>query len=42
MTHAPNRAASVAAGSAVVQSKAWYRQLYVQVLVAIVIGIVLG
>lgn len=42
MTHAPNRAASGAAGSAVVKSKPWYRQLYVQVLVAIVIGIVLG
>ncbi|WP_329348979.1 C4-dicarboxylate transporter DctA [Streptomyces sp. NBC_01261] len=38
MTHAPNEAA----GDAVVRKKPWYRQLYVQVLVAIVIGIVLG
>jgi aerobic C4-dicarboxylate transport protein len=38
MTHAPNEAS----GDAVVRKKPWYRQLYVQVLVAIVIGIVLG
>ncbi|MFD7062342.1 C4-dicarboxylate transporter DctA [Streptomyces sp. NPDC059906] len=38
MTHAPKEAA----GDAVVRKKPWYRQLYVQVLVAIVIGIVLG
>ncbi|MFF3501922.1 C4-dicarboxylate transporter DctA [Streptomyces sp. NPDC003247] len=38
MTHTPD----VAAGGAVRKAKPWYRQLYVQVLVAIVIGVVLG
>ncbi|MEW2399314.1 C4-dicarboxylate transporter DctA [Streptomyces sp. NPDC046862] len=38
MTHAPKQAA----GDSAVRKKPWYRQLYVQVLVAIVIGIVLG
>ncbi|WP_428956971.1 C4-dicarboxylate transporter DctA [Streptomyces sp. cg35] len=39
MTHAPDEAAG---GTAVVRSRPWYRQLYVQVLAAIVIGVVLG
>ncbi|MFI6124548.1 C4-dicarboxylate transporter DctA [Streptomyces sp. NPDC051064] len=38
MTHAPNEAA----GGAVMKSRPWYRLLYVQVLVAIVVGILLG
>ncbi|MFJ4283944.1 C4-dicarboxylate transporter DctA [Streptomyces massasporeus] len=39
MTHTPDEAAG---GTGVVKPKPWYRQLYVQVLVAIVAGIVLG
>jgi aerobic C4-dicarboxylate transport protein len=39
MTHTPGEAAS---GTDVVKARPWYRQLYVQVLVAIVVGIVLG
>ncbi|WP_326015465.1 C4-dicarboxylate transporter DctA [Streptomyces endophyticus] len=39
MTHAPDAAAGA---TPVVKAKPWYRQLYVQVLVAIVVGIVLG
>ncbi|GHB52366.1 C4-dicarboxylate transport protein [Streptomyces viridiviolaceus] len=39
MTRTPDEAAG---GTDVVKAKPWYRQLYVQVLVAIVIGIVLG
>ncbi|MFJ8932205.1 C4-dicarboxylate transporter DctA [Streptomyces sp. NPDC102364] len=39
MTHAPDAAAGA---TTVVKTKPWYRQLYVQVLVAIVVGIVLG
>ncbi|MFE0865943.1 C4-dicarboxylate transporter DctA [Streptomyces rochei] len=39
MTHTPDEAAG---GNGVVGAKPWYRQLYVQVLVAIVVGIVLG
>ncbi|MFI8895511.1 C4-dicarboxylate transporter DctA [Streptomyces paradoxus] len=39
MTHTPDEAAG---GTGVVKAKPWYRQLYVQVLVAIVVGIVLG
>ncbi|MGW3622905.1 C4-dicarboxylate transporter DctA [Streptomyces sp. NPDC000880] len=38
MTHTPEPATTGTSG----RSKPWYRQLYVQVLVAIVIGIVLG
>ncbi|MGW0908793.1 C4-dicarboxylate transporter DctA [Streptomyces sp. NPDC002853] len=38
MTHAP----SEAAGDVVARKTPWYRQLYAQVLVAIVVGIVLG
>ncbi|MFI8946737.1 C4-dicarboxylate transporter DctA [Streptomyces sp. NPDC053750] len=39
MTHTPDEAAG---DTGVVKAKPWYRQLYVQVLVAIVVGIVLG
>ncbi|MFD6279895.1 C4-dicarboxylate transporter DctA [Streptomyces sp. NPDC060209] len=39
MTHTPHEAATNTVG---VHAKPWYRQLYIQVLVAIVIGIVLG
>ncbi|MFJ3211061.1 MULTISPECIES: C4-dicarboxylate transporter DctA [Streptomyces] len=39
MTHTPDVAVG---GTDVVRAKPWYRQLYVQVLVAIVVGIVLG
>ncbi|WP_327658744.1 MULTISPECIES: C4-dicarboxylate transporter DctA [unclassified Streptomyces] len=39
MTHAPDAAAGA---TPEVKAKPWYRQLYVQVLVAIVVGIVLG
>ncbi|MGX1673682.1 C4-dicarboxylate transporter DctA [Streptomyces sp. NPDC055400] len=39
MTHAPDAAAGA---TPVVKAKPWYRQLYVQVLAAIVVGIVLG
>ncbi|CAL9335564.1 C4-dicarboxylate transport protein [Streptomyces sp. enrichment culture] len=39
MTHTPDEAAG---GADLVKAKPWYRQLYVQVLVAIVVGIVLG
>ncbi|MFJ6919339.1 C4-dicarboxylate transporter DctA [Streptomyces sp. NPDC101133] len=38
VTHAPKEAA----GDALVRKRPWYRQLYVQVLIAIVVGIVLG
>ncbi|MFI6208993.1 C4-dicarboxylate transporter DctA [Streptomyces sp. NPDC051041] len=39
MTHTPDEAAG---GTSPVKAKPWYRQLYVQVLVAIVVGVVLG
>ncbi|MGW0686865.1 C4-dicarboxylate transporter DctA [Streptomyces sp. NPDC002754] len=39
MTHAPDAAEGT---GTVVKAKPWYRQLYVQVLAAIVVGIVLG
>ncbi|MEU9593503.1 C4-dicarboxylate transporter DctA [Streptomyces sp. NPDC048193] len=39
MTHTPDEAVG---GTGVVRAKPWYRQLYVQVLAAIVVGIVLG
>lgn len=39
MTHTPDEAAG---GTDLVKAKPWYRQLYVQVLVAIVVGVVLG
>lgn len=39
MTHAPDAAAGA---TPVVKAKPWYRQLYVQVLAAIVVGIVIG
>lgn len=38
MTHAPDEAAN----GAVARGRPWYRQLYIQVLVAIVLGILLG
>ncbi|RVU28432.1 C4-dicarboxylate transporter DctA [Streptomyces antnestii] len=39
MTHTPVEAAG---GTEVLKGRPWYRQLYVQVLVAIVVGVVLG
>ncbi|MFE6752690.1 C4-dicarboxylate transporter DctA [Streptomyces sp. NPDC057684] len=39
MTHTPHEATPIAATA---QTRPWYRQLYIQVLAAIVIGIVLG
>ncbi|MET8473594.1 C4-dicarboxylate transporter DctA [Streptomyces sp. NPDC006422] len=39
MTHAPDAAAGA---TTMVKARPWYRQLYVQVLAAIVVGIVLG
>ncbi|MFD8777931.1 cation:dicarboxylate symporter family transporter [Streptomyces sp. NPDC059916] len=39
MTHTPREATPIAATA---PTKPWYRQLYIQVLAAIVIGIVLG
>lgn len=39
MTHTPHEATRIAATA---RTKPWYRQLYIQVLAAIVIGIVLG